>query len=134
MPLVPEDFDDCYHQCAPDDQQAQGHLEGGEPVELRNLTPEGLLRFQLPRVPLGFMTRLAGESRHHHGTLHTVVVEPDCRRLLMLWYTEVPCHHTLYTLEGTRVVEKIPLPLGDLGPPKTRLPLAPAARGRGTTR
>lgn len=123
MPLVPEDFDDRYYQCAPDDQQVPGYLKGGEPVELRNLTPDGLMRFDLPRVPLGFATRIAGEARHHHARLHAVILEPDVRRLMMLWHTELPCHHTLLTLEGTRVVEKIPLPLGESSRIKVRLPV-----------
>lgn len=115
MPLVPDDFDARHHQCAPDDQQVPGYLEGGEQVELRNLTPDGLLRFTLPRVPLGFLTRLAGESRHHRANLHAVILEPDLLRLQMIWYTEMPCHHTLYTLEGTHVLEKTVAPLGRVG-------------------
>lgn len=106
MPLVPDDFDDRYYQCAPDDQQAPGYLRGGEPVELRNMTPEGVFSFTLPRVSLGFTTRVAGRSEHHNANLHAVILEPDFQRVQMVWYTELRCHHTLYTLEGTRVIEK----------------------------
>ena len=55
-PLWANDFDDRYHQSAPADQRAAGFLRGGELVELTNLTPDGVLRFSLPKVHVGFTT------------------------------------------------------------------------------
>ena len=43
QPLLAEDFDERYHQCAPEDQQVAGYLKGGEQVDLFNLTPNGYL-------------------------------------------------------------------------------------------
>jgi hypothetical protein len=106
QPLVPKDFQDAYFRCAPVDQQFNGFLQGGEEVVLGNLVPEGLLRFRLPRVSLGFNTRIAGGATHHRGQLHTVIIEPDERRLIMVWQTALPCHHSLYTLKQTIVFEK----------------------------
>ena len=40
---------------------------------------------------------------HHGGHLHTVVIEPDAKRLIMVWHTAVPCQHTVYTLQETTV-------------------------------
>ena len=105
MPLVPRDFEDRHYQCAPDEQQVPGHLSGGEPVELRNLTPGGLLRFALPRVSLDFSTRIARQPRHHEAHLQAVIIEPDVPRVMMVWATAVACHHTLYSLEGTWIRE-----------------------------
>jgi hypothetical protein len=105
-PLVPNDFEDGYFRCAPADQQVNGFLQGGEEVTLRNLTPDGLLRFELPRVSFGFRTRIAGGLTQHRGSLHTVIIEPQERRLIMVWQTALPCHHTLYTLKETVVFEK----------------------------
>ena len=106
QPLVPADFQDAYFRCAPKDQQCDGFLSGGEEVVLRNLSPEGVLSFQLPRVFLGFTTRIDGGRSHHRGQLHTVIIEPDDRRVMMVWQTSLPCHHTLYTLKETVVFEK----------------------------
>jgi hypothetical protein len=106
QPLVPKDFQDSYYRCAPADQQVNGFLKGGEEVILRNLTPEGLLRFRLPQVSLGFNTRIVGGTTHHRAQLHTVIMEPEERRLIMVWQTALPCHHTLYTLKETVVFEK----------------------------
>ena len=103
LPLLPRDFDERFYQCAPADQQAPQYLKGGEPVALLNLSPEGLLRFNLPRVWLTFRTRLANEVIDHHANLHTVILEPDVPRVIMAWHTSVPCHGKDAKLQGTTV-------------------------------
>jgi hypothetical protein len=106
QPLVPADFNETYFRCAPDDQQLAEFLRGGEEVMLENMTPSGLLSFRLPRVYLGFRTRFDRDAVHHRPTLHTVIIEPEERRLSMVWQSAIPCHHTLYTLKDTLVIEK----------------------------
>ena len=113
QPLVPADFQDAYFRCAPADQQIDGFLRGGEEVVLHNLTSTGLLRFRLPRVSLGFRTRFGRRAIHHRGQLHTIIIEPEERRLSMVWQSALPCHHTLYELKDTLIVEKQRVPLGD---------------------
>src|SRR5262249_9149146 len=54
QPLLPEDLDERFFQSAPLDQQAPQFLRGGEPCVLYGLTPRGILRFDLPKVFLGF--------------------------------------------------------------------------------
>jgi hypothetical protein len=119
QPLLPIDFSDDYYRCAPADQQVDGFLKGDEEVMLQNLTPNGLLRFRLPRITLGFSTQMEGGLVHHMGRLHTVIIEPDERRLMMVWQSSLPCHHTLYTLKQTVVFEKERV--------------SPQANGRGAT-
>ncbi len=106
QPLVPEDFNDEYFYSAPPDQRVPGFLSGGEPVTLTNLSPEGVMRFCLPRIRLGFATNIDGGTTHHRAELHTVILEPSDRRLIMVWHTALPCHHTLYTLQRTTVIQK----------------------------
>ena len=106
QPLVPLDFSDEYFRCAPLDQRAECFLRGGEEVVLRNLTPSGEYRFTLPRITLGFTTFINTGRTHHPGQLHTVIIEPDEKRLIMVWQTALPCHHTVYTLKETIVFEK----------------------------
>lgn len=103
LPLLPRDFDERFYQCAPPDQQAQQYLKGGEPVALLNLTPEGLLRFNLPRVWLSLRTRIGSEVIDHHANLHTVILEPDVPRVVMVWHTSVPCHGKDTKVQGTTV-------------------------------
>jgi hypothetical protein len=107
QPLLPEDFDDRFYQCAPADQQTPRFLSGGESVVLRNLTPDGRLTFKLPRVALGFQTRFTdGELVHHRAVLHTVVIEPDQPRVILVWHTHLPCHHKVIQLASTRIIQK----------------------------
>jgi hypothetical protein len=109
MPLLPLDFQDTHFQCAPEDQQAPDFLRGGEEVLLEGLTQEGVWRFRLPRITLGFRTRINGGTVDHRAELHTVILEPDSRRVTLVWQTALPCHHTLYSLEQTTVYEKVQL-------------------------
>lgn len=115
QPLVPEDFDDRYFQCAPQDQQAPAFLRGGESVALHGLTPGGELRFVLPRVFLGFDTRFydGGRELHKQRQLHTVILEPDFPRVSLVWHTALPCHFRVQKLERTIVTVKAELNGGD---------------------
>jgi hypothetical protein len=107
LPLVPNDFDDRFYLSAPEDQQPKSHLKGGEPVELINLTTKGTLKFTLPRVALGFETVFStGERERHRGDLHTVILEPDVPRVLMVWQTHLRCHPKILKLDRTVVTRK----------------------------
>lgn len=104
LPLLPDDFDDHFYQSAPLDQQVPDFLRGGELVELHNLTPKGLLRFRLPRVRLRFLTRFGlDDFQVHRGLLHSVIVEPDVPRVIMVWHTHLPCHPKVLKLLDTRI-------------------------------
>jgi hypothetical protein len=108
QPLLPEDFDERYFQCAPADQQSPSFLRGGEPVTLHRLTPSGELRFTLPKVFLGFDTRFYDGTRelHKERKLHTVILEPDHPRVSLVWHTALPCHFKVQKLERTIVTLK----------------------------
>jgi hypothetical protein len=108
FPLLPEDFNDRHYQCAPADQQTPRFLVGNEPVALINLTPQGKLHFQLPRVFLGFETFFfTGERRlHSPPKLHTVILEPDGLRLSLVWHSTLFCHPMVTKLDKTRIFQK----------------------------
>lgn len=105
MPLLPADFDDQYYQCAPEDQQVAGFLKGGEVVELENLTASGSLRFSIPQMSLGFETEFLFEEgvTTHRPVLHTVVIEPDVPRVVLVWQSPLACHHKVQQLLGTTI-------------------------------
>ncbi|MCY1081635.1 DUF2169 family type VI secretion system accessory protein [Archangium lansingense] len=84
-PLLPDDFDPAFALSAPVDQRPENPLAGGEPVELVNMTHEGALRFELPRISLGFKTRIGTRREEHGPRLTTVLVEPEARRLCLVW-------------------------------------------------
>ena len=104
LPLLPDDFDERFYQCAPPDQQVPSFLRGGELVELHNLSPRGLLRFRVPRVTLRFGTNFgSGDVRAHRGDLHTVILEPDIPRVILVWHTHLACHAKVLKLLSTRI-------------------------------
>ena len=111
QPLLPADFDDRFFQCAPLDQQSPSFLRGGEPVVLYRLTPEGELRFALPKIFLGFETRFSDGSRetHKERRLHTIIIEGDVPRVSLVWHTALPCHFKVQKLERTIVTLKTEL-------------------------
>lgn len=106
MPLYPLDFDFRFFLAAPADLVAMPHLRGGESVELLNLTPAAALAFSLPRMALGFRTHLAGKWIDHHGTLGSVIIEPDIPRVMLVWQTLIPCHRKKLDLKETQIFEK----------------------------
>ena len=110
-PLLAEDMDDRFYQCAPVDQQAPAFLRGGEPVVLHRLTASGSLRFALPKLYLGFETRFYDGSRelHKNRRLHTVILEPDFPRVSLVWHSALPCHFKVQKLERTIVTLKTDL-------------------------
>lgn len=96
FPLLPADFDPRYHQAAPASQQIP-YPQGGESVVLVNLTPEGRLEFQLPRleVPVEFTTR-KDEHTTVQAVLDTLLIEPDERRLQLTWRASLPLRRGLH--------------------------------------
>jgi hypothetical protein len=104
QPLLPEDFDESYYQCAPKDQQAQGYLKGGELLEIYNMTPSGKLKFRLPWATLSFTTYFDDNTTEkHRAALHTVTVKPDYPKVIMVWHTNLECHHKALKLLSTKI-------------------------------
>ncbi|HVE38426.1 MAG TPA: DUF2169 domain-containing protein [Planctomycetota bacterium] len=112
QPLLPRDFDPRFNQTAPEDQQAEGYLKGGIPVELYNLTPSGVLKFALPKVALRFSTLVGSESTEHRADLMTVLLEPDFPRVVLVWRTSLPVHGKKLKIDRTVVGEKEYVELG----------------------
>lgn len=106
FPLLPDDFDPRFHQCALPDQQVAGYLRGGEGVSLLNLTESGVLSFTLPKVALAFTTRFGKEQEEHRATLQSVVIEPEVPQVIMVWHSALACHHRLDDLDVTIIRQK----------------------------
>jgi hypothetical protein len=109
-PYLPLDFKREFFQTASEGLRGSGHLKGGEPVELVNVSPEGALRFALPRCELGVSIFIAHKRHDPALQLETVLLEPGQKRLCLLWRSAVPCdkqalkvrlaHLQLKSLEG----------------------------------
>lgn len=100
FPFLPEDFDDRYFQAAPADQVA-GPLQGGEKVVLKNVTPEGSLEFTLPKPDIAAQViGLDDVDEQLPAVLDTVVLEPELRRVSLVWRSSLRL-----TVKPTRILE-----------------------------
>ena len=106
LPLLPKDWNPHSLLCSPHDQRPNGHLHGGEFVELMNLSPNGLIRFSLPKVYLTFTTRINGRAKEHRSRMATVIIEPDKPRVIVVWLSSLRCQMDVDYLDETVVREK----------------------------
>ena len=91
-PLLPEDFDDRYHNAAPNGLVVPGRLKGGEPVQVTGCTPGGRLAFLLPRVAPWSRVLVGRWGKTLPLDLDTVTVDTDAMELRLVWKGEVPVH------------------------------------------
>jgi hypothetical protein len=98
FPFLPADFDERYYQAAPADQQTD-FLQGGEEVELKNLTPQGQTIFKLPamKIPFEFAYK-NGDSRQAVGNVDTLVLEPNQSRFTLTSRVCQPLQRNLHEL------------------------------------
>lgn len=107
FPFLPHDFNELYYQAAPTDQQTD-HLQGGEVVELMNLTPDGQTEFRLPKmnVPIDVYMKRGGHERIF-GKLDTLTIEPNQQRFLLCARTTIELQRGLHEVERVVVGRKL---------------------------
>jgi hypothetical protein len=90
-PFLPKDFNPKFFNAAHPDLVCDRYLTGGERIQAVNVTPEGVLNFRLPVCELRPSVRVAGREETPALNLETVLIEPDERRLSLVWRAAVPC-------------------------------------------
>jgi hypothetical protein len=100
-PLLPLDYDPKWLLCSPLDQQIPAYLNGGEQVELTNLTPKGRLTFGIPKQTLSFKTHFGATRKEHYARLVTAVFESEGPRLILVWQTSLQCGNNADYLDKT---------------------------------
>jgi hypothetical protein len=101
MPLWPVDYDPRYHQSAHPELVSCEPLRGGELVRLTHLSPDSTLSFRLPRVHLIFDTYVAQSRLRQPAQLDRVIIEPDARKVLMIWRSSLNCRSQARRIEKT---------------------------------
>lgn len=82
-PLLPVDFDERFHQCAPLDQQFTA-FPAGEATVLRNLTPEGRWQFRMPVLDPPLTLLLDDEVRSARLRVDTVTIDAERKRVSLI--------------------------------------------------
>lgn len=107
LPLLPEDFGYRFFQTAPTDQQTPQYLVGGEEVRIRGMTSEDEWTFRLPRDEIGLRMLLTREEIQSAKTvLDTVIVEPDERRVQLVWRAKLALPEPMTRLLLVEVASK----------------------------
>jgi hypothetical protein len=86
-PLLPKNFDRKHLNAASAGLIAPGYLRGDEKVASMGVSPEGPLSFSLPGIaaPAVQVTLANGPAKSVAMALDTVIIEPDDRRVVLLW-------------------------------------------------
>lgn len=86
-PLLPKNFDRKHLNAASPGLIAPGYLRGDEKVAAVGVSPEGPLAFSLPGIapPAVQVTLTNGPAKPVPMALDTVIIEPDDRRVMLLW-------------------------------------------------
>jgi hypothetical protein len=86
-PLLPKSFDRRHMSAARPGLVASGYLRGTEQGVVAGAVPEASMRFALPGIPApSVQVRLVdGAPQAPAMNLDTVMVEPDHRRVMLLW-------------------------------------------------
>ena len=105
-PLLPDDFDLRFHNGAHPDLIAPEHFSGGEAVLVQGASPDGEIRFALPRLPLAVIVTTRGTPVRHAPRLDTVVIEPDERRVSLCFRTTFRCPRSFLFIDEITVREE----------------------------
>jgi hypothetical protein len=106
-PFWPDDFDYRYFQSAPEDQQIP-YPQGDEEVVLKNLTPDGICRFRLPKMRMPVvLIPVEGQERQADNAIDTLLIEPDKKRFMLTWRANVPMKRSVFDIVQTIVGEEL---------------------------
>lgn len=102
-PLPPDDYHEDFRRCAPQDQQLAGYLRGGELLEVVNMTPDGSLRVELPKLRIHMATRFTDVSERGDAKLQTVTLLPSERRVELTFVARTLCQGREHKLLQARI-------------------------------
>jgi len=108
-PLWPVDYDPRHHQSAHPALVSVEPLRGGEWVSLTHLSPDANLSFRLPRAHLIVDTFVARTRLSQPVQLDRVIIEPDDRKVLMVWRSSLNCRSQVKRIEKTVISLKPPI-------------------------
>jgi len=92
FPFLPEDFDYRFFQAAYPELITRSYLRGNERIFAENVSPLGSILIDLPDIRLDVETVFEQKAMKEKAVLDTVILEPEEKRLLLVWRQMIPCH------------------------------------------
>jgi len=102
-PFLPEDYNPRFMNAAPEDQIYPGFLQGGEPVFIRGMHPDGDLSFSIPRIRLDCRVNVRGGVEQVPFLLETLILEPNQKQFSLVWRSAYPCDKRALKIEQINV-------------------------------
>jgi hypothetical protein len=90
-PYLPDDFDLRFFHCAAPEFAFDRYLQGGEPVRVIGVSPEGPITFTVPRGHLAVDVTVKGSRQQPPVHLETLLLEPDENRACFTWRAALRC-------------------------------------------
>ena len=103
MPLLPDDFDDRFHQAAASDMILPSFVAPGEWVDVAGCTMSGRVFFQLPEILPFAQVNVANAVHDVAMQCNTVSVDTDRMRLTLLFKGMLRIHRDVPTLRRTTI-------------------------------
>jgi hypothetical protein len=98
-PYLPDDFDPRFFQCAAPEFAFDRYLQGGEPVQVAGVAPDGPIAFTVPDSRLAVVVTVAGAVHEPEPHLETLSIEPDENRACFTWRAALPCDRQALKVE-----------------------------------
>jgi len=102
-PYLPDDFDHRFFNMAAPELTFQRFLSGGEPIEVLGASPQGPLRFEVPRATVDVRIKIAQRLEAPPARLETVLIEPDENRVILTWRAEIECDRCVPKVETVTI-------------------------------
>lgn len=102
-PFAPEDFSRRFFNSASPALVYPGWLQGGEPILVRGMHPEGDWLCKLPQVNVSVKAQVAGGYQAIEPKLETVLLQPEQRQLILSWRAEYACPKKTLSVQSVTV-------------------------------
>lgn len=94
-PYLPKDFDSRFFNLAHPQLIYPGFLQGGEIIELYNLSQAGHINFKLPQLKPDIQVHLRNKKHSIAANIETLLIEPDEQRFSLTWRAQLACDKNL---------------------------------------
>jgi hypothetical protein len=102
-PFLPTDFDYRFFQGAYPDLISKTYLRGNDRIFAVNVSVSGHIIINLPEIEIFVETLFEHKSIKEKSVLDTVVLEPDDKRLTLVWRQMIPCHNMVKDVRGFEI-------------------------------